>query len=755
MFAETLQFLRAKPILPKRLGKVILKRGGQLCWAEYGEIEKGKVKHTIFYFHGAPGCRFEPMMHSNLSHDKDMLGGMEFNKGLHRDGSNDINNDINEAINNDTGFIDRKHKINTENNLLKELDMEKIVERSLRMDDSDTTDVYSRRGIRLICVERPGFGDSSYQENRTVADYIDDVIELTNSKEMDLLRDYSDTKYDENYSLNSCENVPRITMKENGDKMIPNILSQNDQEIGKSNNCGGNDSLNKDYKHISSSSSISNCSDNDEMDATSCNESNNSSSNNDNKRDDNEKNTARNNSNNDNNEINSNNCDNENKIYVIGYSAGAPYALAMRYLFEKNQMRYYDDTDDDLLYRDKDNGKNEGKNKDKFFIRNQDEKRNKNKEAVNHIKEINNLVYDDNNDNTDNNKNDRHTQNRKPIRIIAVCAVAGSVSAAENKLYQKSLEGKILNSFFSLPVQVQSFFYSAGIYSVVISLQGTILCLSLANKIVNFASPRMNEITDKARYDENVKNININNDRDDQTDYHTKNLKKYEINIQRKNKIENENNDSHSKDNNFINNQGNEKYNKTMINNGMYISTIISKISAIERAISISARTYGGKAMVVDTLAAQWAGRPWGFDMNSTSTSTSSTTSTDLDVTLKKSNWKKSKTFTEKGVTDNDNDNYDDTTTTITTNESSENYDNDNNHSMKLNKNIKKLTRNTILPPLLLYYSKEDYTVPSEMGIYLSERTLGVGTEPVWLSGGHSCFILHLDRILDDLIKIK
>ena len=70
-------------------------------------------------------------------------------------------------------------------------------------------------------------------------------------------------------------------------------------------------------------------------------------------------------------------------------------------------------------------------------------------------------------------------------------------------------------------------------------------------------------------------------------------------------------------------------------------------------------------------------------------------------------------------------------------------------------KNTEFSNRTNELPPLLLYYSKDDSTVPSDMGLWLSEKTLGVGTEPVWLSGGHSCFILHLDRILDDLIKIK
>ena len=58
------------------------------------------------------------------------------------------------------------------------------------------------------------------------------------------------------------------------------------------------------------------------------------------------------------------------------------------------------------------------------------------------------------------------------------------------------------------------------------------------------------------------------------------------------------------------------------------------------------------------------------------------------------------------------------------------------------------------LPPLLLYYSKEDTTVPYSAGERLSQRLLGKGAEPVWLSGGHGCFILYLDRILDDLLAV-
>jgi hypothetical protein len=57
------------------------------------------------------------------------------------------------------------------------------------------------------------------------------------------------------------------------------------------------------------------------------------------------------------------------------------------------------------------------------------------------------------------------------------------------------------------------------------------------------------------------------------------------------------------------------------------------------------------------------------------------------------------------------------------------------------------------LPPILFFYSKEDYTVPSHTGITLCNEYLGEGKEPIWLSGGHSCFILHLNIILDRLLE--
>ena len=129
MFAETLQFLCAKPLSPKRLGSVILKKGGQLCWAEYGEVEKSKVKHTILYFHGAPGCRFEPMMHSNRRQDKreiqknksgrvkDDFGGMI--SGSPTNSCNENRNDVNGSTRDDSG-IDRKTTIGAKNNPLEE-----------------------------------------------------------------------------------------------------------------------------------------------------------------------------------------------------------------------------------------------------------------------------------------------------------------------------------------------------------------------------------------------------------------------------------------------------------------------------------------------------------------------------------------------------------------------------------------------------------------------------------------------------------
>ena len=638
MFAEALQFLCAKPLSPKRLGSVILKKGGQLCWAEYGEVEKGKVKHTIFYFHGAPGCRFEPMMHSNLCQDKreiqenksgrsnDQLGGVL--SGLTSKCSNIIRNDVNGTICDNYG-IDRKTTIGAKK--------EEIKENCSVIDLDSTLDIYSRRGIRLICVERPGFGESTYQESRTVADFIDDVIELTSSKEMNLFSDYS---FD-----NGCDKY------NNGSSEYHNVNTSSDSN----SDCT-----------LTVASTLSGLQ----------NEKSNSS--NGSSRDSNEKNNIQKND------------DEVAKLYVIGYSAGAPYAIAMRYLFEKYQKKYQDKSNND----------------DK------------------------------------NHRISNHSNLRQPIKLVAVCAVAGSVSAADNLLYQKSLEGKILNLFFTLPLKVQSIFYSSGTYSVIIGLQIVIKCLSLANSVMNM-------------YQSGLRPFNQKNG-------HNKEIEVFDVNDKViENKISQE--DYYIENNEKCQNSKIEYQIKAKITQDINLSIVSMKLSAIEKSLSKSLLMNGGKAMVMDTLATQWIGRPWGFDYNSSSNAniTSSSTSTKHE----NSNLECTKV---RGIDDDSGSNsssrhgnhvFDDSDIVLRTAGQSEMKNISTAHSTKISetphKNTEFPNETNELPPLLLYYSKEDSTVPSEMGIWLSEKTCGVGTEPVWLSGGHSCFILHLDRILDDLIKIK
>ena len=670
MFAEALQFLCAKPLSPKRLGSVILKKGGQLCWAEYGEVEKSKVRHTILYFHGAPGCRFEPMMHSNRRQDKreiqknksgtvkDDLGGMISGSPTNR--CNENRNDVNRSIRDDSG-IDRKTTIGAKNNPLEK----EIREDCSVIDLDDALDVYSRRGIRLICVERPGFGESTYQESRTVADYVDDIIELTNNEEMNLFPDYSsDNRYERN-SNGSSGRIQKTISDNDDDTKDFNSLSKNHNNNEKSGDVrssftshNGNSSIDSTSTCPGTNESSTNASISSGLHYESSKSNDNSS------KDGNEKkNVQKKLTYNDGKEV---------KIYVIGYSAGAPYAIAMRYLFEKYQMKNQDKNNDD----------------------------NKDHRICTHA-------------NYDNL--------RQPIKLVAVCAVAGSVSAADNILYQNSLEGKVLNSFFSLPLKAQSFFYSAGTHSVIIGLQVVIKGLSLANSVMNTFQIGMKSVTQTDSRDDLIKNSDVN----------------YKI---IKNKISQE-------DNNIENNEKCEDRKigyqiKTKIANTTNPSIVILKLCAIEKALSTSLRTCGGKAMVVDTLATQWIGRPWGFDLNSSSNTTMSSTSasTATSTTHLNSNLE----FSELRVIDDDSK----LLNKIPGIQSPKIFE-------APHKNTEFSNRTNELPPLLLYYSKDDSTVPSDMGLWLSEKTLGVGTEPVWLSGGHSCFILHLDRILDDLIKIK
>lgn len=55
------------------------------------------------------------------------------------------------------------------------------------------------------------------------------------------------------------------------------------------------------------------------------------------------------------------------------------------------------------------------------------------------------------------------------------------------------------------------------------------------------------------------------------------------------------------------------------------------------------------------------------------------------------------------------------------------------------------------LPPVLMYYSKTDNTVPVSAGVRLSK--LLTGGDPVWLDGGHLCWYFNLQRVIDDCIE--
>lgn len=486
MFANMFQMINALPLLVKGQGKVALKRGGYLNWAEFGEVDKRKVKHTILYFHGAPGCRFEPVMHSCSSYDKR---------------THEVNI---------SRTLDSTEKDSRDNNPYEKKSVDDDTDQK-----SHTSDVYAQRGIRLICIERPGFGDSTFLENRTVADYVDDVIDLMNSEEICLRSSCTSSNQQSSQSYDSDCSVGE-TVKST--IAAPNILSSSERDFRNESDTDGKIEIE------------------------------------------------------------------EKKIYVVGYSAGGPYALAMRSLFEKKQLEH--------LNRRKSDSKSDSKSES----------------------ETESELY----------------QSSNVIKIAAVCVVASSVGSAENNVYRKSMEGEMLNFFFSLPVTIQSVLYSGSISAFLGGLKASLFCLSCVSSIIT-----MTDFT-KGK----TRNKNQNNTEEDHC-IETRNL-------------------------NFQNDKNNN------------LENIICKMSAIHTIISDSIKIYGGRAMVTDTLAAQWGGRPWGFDL----------------VPL---------------------------------------------HGEKL-------------PPVLFFYSKEDKTVPPETGIFLCEKTMGAG-EPVWLSGGHSCYILHLDKILDELIK--
>ena len=475
MFTETLKIMNAQPLLVRRVGNTVLERGGNLCWAEFGETDKKKVKHTILYFHGAPACRYEPVMHSCSSYDK-----RSFNTTTMR-----------------TLEYNDSHSLGN-------VDVQKSVE------VTEELDVYTQRGIRLICIERPGFGDSSFVEDRTVADYVDDVVEVTQSNEFGLTENFTGSE-----------------------KAEPSTVSKK-----------------------------------------------------------------------------------RTSIYVVGYSAGGPYALAMRSLFRKKQIEFIK-KQRLALKSNLDCYKSVGRNS---VVRNDDV-------VVGDVKDNFQMVRI--------MEEEAEVDDDNIIDIAGVCVVASSVSAAEDIQYSKSLEGITLNIFFSLPLSVQANFYSMSIGAFLYGIRGFVYSLLWV-------------------YD--IKTKNFIDDGSEEMKY--------------------------NEDNSVINSSSNRKNENENENERSTLSKVLSKLSAIDQIITRSLLKHDGRAMATDTLAAQWGGRPWGFKL------------------------------------------------TPTPNQQGEKP----------------------LPPILLFYSKSDFTVPAHTGITLHNKLLGDG-EPIWLSGGHSCFVLHLNTILDKLLN--
>ena len=314
MFSEMLQMLRAKPLVARKLGKCALKRGGSLCWAEFGEIDRDKVKHTVLYFHGAPGCKFEPALHSCTSYDK----RLRFDDATITSNPDDFQNTDTSGASSD---------ISTEE-----------------------LDVYKKRGIRLICIERPGFGNSAFSADRTVADFVDDVIEVTNNSDINIR------------SIGSY-GISKFSADTAGHKSICIASTGNESQMD-----------------------ISGCTSSGIKD---------------------------------------------DKIYVIGYSAGGPYALAMRALFEKKQLQLLADS------------------QSRRSLHDDTESSDQTQDGSNGI-----------------------------IRIAAVSVIASSVGPADNIEYRSSVEGRVLDAFFRLPTILQACLYSGGINSILIGLNVSIYCLS-------------------------------------------------------------------------------------------------------------------------------------------------------------------------------------------------------------------------------------------------------------------------------------
>lgn len=262
---EILRIVCAKPLICKKDNILKLRRGNTICWAEFGEINKNRIKHVLFYFHGTPSCRFEPMLHSTL------LQALNVNNHSNHNSTTDYSSNNSDNSNDQTNV--------------------------------DVLDVYQQKGIRLICIERPGFGLTSYKNERNLEDFVDDVVEAIGSTEMNLFDNCSD---DHNKINSDIDGVVETALSE-----VKDIKNTSIKKID---------------------------------------------------------------------------------IYAMGFSAGGPYALSMRYLLQ---------------------------------------------EKLNKV--------------------------RLPCTLKRVAVIASSASIHNNISYQKSVEGKILNVFFSLPEKIQEIFYGGGI----------------------------------------------------------------------------------------------------------------------------------------------------------------------------------------------------------------------------------------------------------------------------------------------------
>lgn len=469
---EILRIIRAKPLILRKDNILKLKKGNIISWADFGEINKNEIKHVIFYFHGTPSCRFEPLLHSTLPKDLNGNNSENYDDYIDKNGSM-------------TNIYDNDH----ESNHNKNPNIGVNINLNNKVKENDL-DVYKQKGIRLICIERPGFGLSTYKDIRNLEDFVDDVVEVIGRKEMGLFDDYHND--DNGISItHSIKNFDSNIESDKNSEIEKTFMKSTDGDSSIANN------ENNDMKIISNKNiDIDGILEKNENDKT--------------------ENTSKKNV----------------EISVMGFSAGGPYALSMRYLLQEKLNKF-----------------------------------------------------------------------KLPCKLKGVAVIASSASIYDNISYQKSTEGKILRIFFSLPENIQGYFYFGGISGIFLGLNMSILSLNGIKYALLLGSKK-----------ENVENI---------------------INI-------------------------------------------IEKIKSMKYVLNSSFHANGSRSVVTDTLLLQSKNHPWGLNL---------------------------------------------------------------------------VSNDPLLPPLLLYYSKEDYTVPYQTGIWLAGKTLGDGKEPKWLTGGHNCMFLHLNEILDDLIN--